>query len=183
MRALHCHLFMTLDGVVENPGAWSMAYWNDDIAALMAAATGSADAMVLGRVGYQEFAAAWGPLTEEQAPGADFFNGVRKHVASRTLSPADLTWNGSVLLEGDAVEAVAALKAEEGGEIITSGSPGFVRQLLAAGLVDELHLLVHPVLRGSGRRLGEGEELLGLELVSSEALAGGVLSSVYRLAD
>lgn len=179
MRALHCNLFMTLDGVVEAPGEWSMAYWNDEIQDVMVAAMSSSDGLVLGRVGYQEFAAAWSGRTTQDDEGADFMNDVRKHVASRTLTSVE--WHNSTLLEGDGVEAVAALKQTEGGKLMTSGSPTFVRALLAAGLVDELHLLVYPIARGHGQRLCAGPEPLSLRLVSSQTFDNGVLHLVYQL--
>jgi dihydrofolate reductase len=181
VRSLNCNLFMTIDGVVESPGDWSLSYWTDQIAGVVSGSMSAADALLLGRVGYQEFAAAWSGRTSDDDEGADFMNGIRKYVVSSTLTSVD--WNNSTLLEGEVADSVAALKATEGGDIMTSGSPMLVRSLLDLGLVDELRLLVYPIVRGHGKRLGEGEgDGVALELVSSETFDNGVVHLVYRRA-
>ena len=178
MRPLISNLFMSLDGVVDSPGEWSLDYWNDDIAGVMADATGGADALLLGRVTYTEFEPAWSGRSTADDPGAEFFNSVRKHVASSTLER--LTWNNSTLLEGEVTAAVAALKEEDGGAIITSGSGTLVRTLLQAGLVDELRLLVYPLVVGTGKRLCEGDDgTIPLRLLHSRTFDNGVTYAVY----
>jgi dihydrofolate reductase len=178
MRSLVSNLFMSVDGVVESPGTWSLAYWNDDIAGVMADATEGADALLLGRVTYSEFEPAWSSRSTADDPGAEFFNTVRKHVATTTLDR--LTWNNSVPLEGDVPTAVAALKEQDGGRIITSGSGSLVRTLLQAGLVDELRLLVYPVVVGAGKRLCECEDgQIPLALKHARSFDNGVTYAVY----
>ncbi len=178
MRSIISNLFMSIDGVVDSPGEWSLAYWNDDIAAVMADATGGADALLLGRVTYTEFEPAWSGRSTADDPGAEFFNSVRKHVASSTLET--LTWNNSTLLEGDVTTAVEGLKEQDGGTIITSGSGTLVRSLLQAGLVDELRLLVYPLVVGTGKRLCEGEgDRIPLRLTHSRTFDNGVMYVVY----
>lgn len=178
-RRIVSTLFMTLDGVVESPEDWSLSYWNDEIQEAMSGGMFESDALLLGRRTYEAFAASWGSRTLDDDPGTAHMNGVRKYVASRSLSTLD--WNNSVLLEGDTEGAVGALKAEDGSDIAVSGSPTFVRWLLERGLLDELVLLVYPVVLGRGAQLFTGvESRLTLELARSTAFSNGVVHQVYR---
>lgn len=178
MRKLICNLFMALDGVVEAPDQWSLSYWNDQIQTVVMDGMAAADALLLGRVTYEGFAEAWTGRTNEDDEGADFMNNVPKHVASRTLSSVE--WNNSGLLQGDVAQAVTALKNEDGADIATSGSGTLVRSLLQHELVDELRLLVYPVIVGRGRRLCEGDgDALSLRLTHSETFDNGVQYLVY----
>ena len=178
MRKLVSNLFITLDGVVESPETWSLTYWSDEIQDIVGAGMGAAGAMLLGRVSYEQFAAAWSGRTVADDPGADFMNGSRKYVASRTLE--SVGWTNCTLLEGDLARTVAALKEEDGGDLVTTGSPTLVRSLLSLGLVDELQLLVYPVVLGAGLRLfPEGGETVTLRLASATALSNGVGHLVY----
>jgi dihydrofolate reductase len=178
MRKIVSNLFMSLDGVVEAPDRWSLAYWTDEIGQAVGSGMAAADAMLLGRVTYQGFAEAWPGRTVDEDEGAEFMNSVRKYVVSTTLT--DVDWHNSVLLQGDPSVAVRALKAESGGEIMTSGSTTLVRWLLAEGLVDELNLLVYPVVVGSGKRLfPEDGPQFPLRLRKSAEFSNGVLHLVY----
>src|SRR5215218_6325984 len=173
MRKITAGLFISLDGVVEAPDQWHFPYFNE--------AFGAADTMLFGRKTYDSFAGAW-PEREtaggEDAEFAKALGDVRKIVVSHQR--LELTWRNSEQLQGDLVEAVAALKNEPGGPIATSGSISVVRQLLAAGLLDELRLLVHPIAVRKGMRLfDEGEHPIPLRLISSEAFSTGVLNLVY----
>jgi dihydrofolate reductase len=185
-RKLVANLFISLDGVVEEPGNWHFPYFNDEMGAAVDAVLGSADTMLLGRKTYDDHAGAW-PEREaaggEDAEFAKLLGDARKIVVSR--QQLELTWRNSEQLEGDLVEAVTALKSEPGdGNIAISGSISVVRQLLAAGLLDELRLLVHPIAVRKGMRLfDEGEPPIPLKLLSSEAFSTGVLSLVYGPAD
>jgi dihydrofolate reductase len=185
-RKLVANLFISLDGVVEEPGNWHFPYFNDEMGAAVDTVLSSADTMLLGRKTYDDHAGAW-PEREaaggEDAEFAKLLGDARKIVVSR--QQLELTWRNSEQLEGDLVEAVTALKSEPGdANIAISGSISVVRQLLAAGLLDELRLLVHPVAVRKGMRLfDEGEPPIPLKLLSSEAFSTGVLSLVYGPAD
>ena len=185
-RKLVANLFISLDGVVEEPGNWHFPYFNDEMGAAVDTVLSSADTMLLGRKTYDDHAGAW-PEREaaggEDAEFAKLLGDARKIVVSR--QQLELTWRSSEQLEGDLVEAVTALKSEPGdANIAISGSISVVRQLLAAGLLDELRLLVHPIAVRKGMRLfDEGEPPIPLKLLSSEAFSTGVLSLVYGPAD
>jgi dihydrofolate reductase len=185
MRKITAGLFISLDGVVEAPNEWHFPYFNDEMGAAVSKSLGTADTMLFGRKTYDSFAGAWPgreEAGEEDAGFAKTLGDARKIVAS--TQPLEFTWRNSELLEGDLVDAVTALKNEPGGTIGMSGSVSIVRQLLAAGLVDELHLLVHPIAIRKGMRLfDEGETAIPLRLISSEAFTTGVLNLVYAPAE
>ena len=165
MRKLNSALFITLDGVVEAPGGettlpeyargWSMPYTDDEVGGVIGAAMASSDAMLLGRKTYQEFAAFWPSVPED-----DFFGNVMnnrtKYVVSTTLNTAD--WKNSHLVKGNLAEEINKLKAQEGQDINTVGSATLVRSLLKANLVDELQLMLCPVVLGTGHRLFENAD-------------------------
>jgi dihydrofolate reductase len=185
MRKIIAELFIALDGVIENPQDWHFPYFNDEMGAAVTETLGKADTVLFGRKTYDSFAGAW-PDREtaggEDAGMAKSLGDARKIVASRR--PLTFTWRNSEQLTGGLIDAVTALKNEPGGTNIgMSGSVSIVRQLLAAGLVDELHLLVHPIVIGSGMRLFDKGEPLPLRLISSEAFKTGVLNLVYGPAD
>jgi dihydrofolate reductase len=181
MRKIVAGLFISLDGVVEAPDQWHFPYFNDEMGAAVTATFSAADTMLFGRTTYDSFAGAW-PEREEagedDAAFAKALGDVRKIVVSN--QDLEFTWRNSEQLQGDLVGSVTALKNEPGGNIALSGSVSVVRQLLAAGLLDELHLLVHPIAVRKGMRLfDEGEASVPLELVSSETFETGVLNLVY----
>jgi dihydrofolate reductase len=185
MRKITAGLFISLDGVVENPQDWHFPYFNDEMGAAVSATLGAADTILLGRTTYDSFAGAW-PEREtaggEDAGFAKTLGDARKIVVSN--QQLTFTWRNSEQLKGDLVEAVTALKNEPGGSNIgMSGSVSVVRQLLAAGLLDELHLLVHPIAVRNGMRLFDEGEALPLTLLSSETFKTGVLNLVYGPAE
>jgi dihydrofolate reductase len=185
MRKITAGLFISLDGVVEAPDQWHFPYFNEEMGAAVDATLGAADTVLFGRKTYDSFAGAW-PEREaaggEDAGFAKTLGDARKIVVSN--QKLDLTWRNSEQLEGDLVEAVTALKNEPGGNIALSGSVSVVRQLLAAGLLDELHLLVHPIAVRKGMRLfDEAETPFPLTLISSETFKTGVLNLVYGPAE
>jgi dihydrofolate reductase len=185
MRKITAGLFISLDGVVEAPDQWHFPYFNEEMAAAVDATLGTSDTVLFGRKTYDSFAGAW-PEREaaggEDAGMAKALGDARKIVVSSTR--LEFTWRNSEQLEGDLAEAVTALKNEPGGNIALSGSVSVVRQLLAAGLLDELHLLVHPIAVRKGMRLfDEGESPIPLELISAETFETGVLNLVYRPAE
>ena len=182
MRKIVAGLFISLDGVVEEPGDWHFPYFNDEMGAAVTATIGAADIVLFGRRTYDSFAGAWPEREaagEEDAAMAKSLGDVRKIVVSN--QPLEFTWRNSEQLEGDLVQTVTALKNEPGeGTIGLSGSVSVVRQLLAAGLLDELHLLVHPIAVRKGMRLfDEGERPIPLTLLSSETFKTGGLNLVY----
>jgi dihydrofolate reductase len=182
MRKIIAGLFISLDGVVEAPDQWHFPYFNDEMGAAVAASLGSANAMLFGRKTYDSFAGAWPEREaagEEDADFAKTLGDMRKIVVSN--QQLEFTWRNSELLEGDLVGAVTELKHEPGdGTISMSGSVSVIRQLLGAGLLDELHLLVHPIAIRKGMRLfDEGEAPIPLELLSSDTFETGVLNLVY----
>ena len=179
MRKIVAGLAMSLDGVVEAPSNWIR--FNHELAAIITAGVAQADAVLLGRRTYLEFAALW-PKQGSDVPMADFLNNSPKYVLSRNLDT--LEWANSTLLTGDLVEEVSRLKRQPGKSIQVPGSPRLVRSLLREGLLDELALAVHPLVVGSGLRLFDDiTERIGLELVDSATLSTGVLSVTYRPAN
>jgi dihydrofolate reductase len=185
MRKITAGLFISLDGVVEAPDQWHFPYFNDEMGAAVTATLGAADTILLGRTTYDSFAGAW-PEREavggEDAPFARTLGDARKIVVSNQR--LDFTWRNSEQLRGELIEAVTALKNEAGDGIGMSGSVSIVRQLLVAGLLDELHLLVHPIAVRKGIRLfDEGEPPIPLTLISSQAFTTGVLNLVYAPAE
>jgi dihydrofolate reductase len=182
MRKIISNLFISLDGVIDGMEDWHFPYFNDEMGAAVDAVLGTADTLLLGRKTYDDHAGAWPKLEAAGGEDADFakvLGDARKIVVSRQRP--ELTWRNSEQLQGDLVEGVTALKNQPGdGHIAMSGSISVVRQLLAAGLLDELHLLVHPIAVRKGRRLfDEGESPIPLRLISSEAFSTGVLNLVY----
>jgi len=166
--------FMTLDGVVENP-MWSFPYWNDETAAFKAEETNMGQHMLLGRVTYEQFAQAW-PKSKDE--GAAYFNPARKYVVSSTLTK-DI-WRNATFIRGDLRKEIERLKSESGPDLVVHGSITLARWLLAERLVDDLRLLVYPVVGEKGRRFFEGEvPSAKLELRSSSATSKNVLRLVY----
>jgi dihydrofolate reductase len=186
MRNVVVTEFITLDGVFEDPGGseqtehggWSFKFWSDESGKYKSDELVASDAMLLGRVTYEGFATAWPEMTDESG-FADRMNGLPKYVASRTLDKLD--WHNSHLIEGDVVEAVSALKQQDGQNILVHGSGELANTLLRAGLVDELRFLVSPIVLGSGRRFFEdGSPPKVMELAEAAPLDTGVLALTYR---
>jgi dihydrofolate reductase len=178
IRKVVAGLFMSLDGVVEAPGEWAFAYGDDEMWAGIAAGIAQADAVLLGRRTYLEFAALW-PTQGRDVPMAAFLNDSPKYVASTTLTTLD--WAGSRLLTGDLADEVAKLRRLPGRNIQVPGSPRLVRSLLRAGLLDELSLNICPVVLGSGMRLFDDMPgRIRLDLVRSSTFKTGVLGVTYR---
>ena len=179
MRKLTAFQLMSLDGVVGSPNEWAFSYSDEEMERENAAGMAASDALLLGRATYEEFASFW-PDQPGGTQMVDYINGVRKHVVSTTLEEP-LGWNNSTLIRGDVAEEINALKEQPGENITITGSITLVRWLIRAGLLDELRLMVHPVVLGGGRRLFEdGGEPEVLELASSKTYATGVVSLAYR---
>src|SRR5712692_7528840 len=177
--------FVSLDGVMEAPGGgedFRHAGWSfeinrgDEGDKFKLDETLSSEALLLGRVTYEGFAAAWPSMEGEFA---DKFNTMPKYVVSSTLEHPE--WNNSTVLKGDVAEEVAKLRQKLDGDIVVHGSARLVQTLLEHGLVDELRLMVYPVLLGSGKRLfGETSDKKPLRLVDSKVVGGGVAILIYE---
>src|SRR3989475_5137229 len=178
-RTLAATLFVSLDGVVESPEKWSFPFWSDETQKFKVDELRATDALLLGRVTYEGFAAAW-PGGKEDA-FADRFNSMPKFVASRTLKK--LAWNNSHLIRGDLAAEVSKLKQQPGQDIVIHGSPGLIRSLLPHDLIDEFRLLVYPLVLGRGKRLFDEGSQASLNLVESTTFSKGVVKLVYRPAD
>jgi dihydrofolate reductase len=180
MRRVVASEFVSLDGVMETPDKWHFPYFDDEMGETIGSAMAEADAMLMGRVLYEEWAAFWPNQDPDENPVASRMNGVRKYVVSTTLE-GPLGWNNSTLIRENVAEEIAGLKRQTGGDISISGSGSLVRSLLRDGLIDELRLMVHPVVVGSGKRLfEEGSERIALELVDSRTFSTGVVYLTYR---
>ena len=173
---------VSLDGVMESPERWAFSYSNDEMEEANASEMAASDAMLMGRVTYEQMAAYW-PNQPGGTPMVDYINSVPKIVVSATLEEP-LEWNNSTVIGGNAAEEIAKLKRRPGKDITILGSGALVRSLLRDGLLDELRLMVHPVILGGGKRLFEDEEdRKALKLVDSRTFATGVVYLTYRPAD
>jgi dihydrofolate reductase len=177
MSRLVATLFVSLDGVVESPEKWSFPYWNDEIGKFKHDETFSSDALLLGRVTYELFAASW-PSRKDPEGFADRFNSMPKHVATRTLKK--LEWTNSHLLKGDIATEVSKLKQQTRNNIVIHGSPGLIRSLMPHDLIDEYRLLVYPIILGHGKRLFDQTSQTNLKLVESKTYDTGVVKLVYH---
>ena len=175
MRKVTSGLFVSLDGVVESPHLWQFDVFNEEMEDAMTRFLEPIDTALLGRVTYEEWAPYW-PTSDDGY--ADFINNVPKYVASTTLRQVD--WQNSMLIEGDVAAAVRDLKARPGGVIAVQGSPTLVRYLLANDLLDELTLMIHPVIAGGGKRLFPGDsELKQMRLLDHRVTRTGVALLTY----
>lgn len=192
MRKVIAATFVSLDGVMQAPGGpeedptggfkhggWTVNYWDDAMGRAMDKIFGSPFDLLLGRKTYEIFAAHW-PYIEGSDPIADTFNVVRKYVATSSTEP--LTWKNSVALRDPATD-VARLKKQDGPNLLLQGSSELIQTLLARDLIDEFHLLVFPLVLGSGKKLfGDGAKPIGLKLVDTKLSTTGVTMSTYERA-
>jgi dihydrofolate reductase len=192
MRKLAVSTFLTLDGVMQSPGApeedpsggfthggWSVKYWDDLMGQVMGRAMSEPFDLLLGRRTYEIFAAYWPHATD--VPGAAELNKARKHVASRTLKRVE--WNNSTLIRGDVPTYVADLKKQDGPEIQVHGSGGLIQTLLKHDLIDEFRLWIFPLVLGDGKRLfADGATPAGLKLVDTKTSSTGVMMGTYARA-
>jgi dihydrofolate reductase len=180
VRKLVVSEFVSLDGVVQDPG-WTFQFESADRDQFKFDELAAADALLLGRVTYEGFAAAWPGMEEQTGEYGAWMNGYPKHVASTTLEEP-LEWNNSTLIEGDLAEEVSRLKQQEGKEILIFGSGQLARTLMEHDLIDEYRLMVFPVVVGKGKRLFEDtQETKALKLVDTRQVGpDGVLILTYR---
>jgi dihydrofolate reductase len=179
MRKIVAGLHMSLDGVIESPERWSFDYYCDEVGQSIKARRDATGTLLLGRQTYQEFAAIWPGQSGEVA---DFMNHTPKLVASRSLTTVD--WTGATLLVGDVADALTELKQRPdlpAGNITITGSATLVRSLVSAGVLDELHLMVCPIVVGSGKRLFDDDgKRTPLRLAASETFPTGVAHLTYQ---
>jgi dihydrofolate reductase len=178
--------FVSLDGVMEDPGgsehskhgAWTFKFSRGKEGdKFKVDEVNNAEAQLLGRVTYEGFAQAWPSRSGD--PFSDKFNSMPKYVISQTLKKAD--WNNSTILKGDVVDEVSKLKEKVRGDILVSGSAKLVQTLIANDLVDQLNLMVFPVVLGSGKRLfSDTSDMKTLKLAESKTVGDGVLLLSYR---
>jgi dihydrofolate reductase len=176
MRKIIVTEFLSLDGIMENP-MWTFPYWNDEIAQFKGEETTANDVLLLGRVTYEGFAAAWPQRTDVESGGV-YFNGVRKYVASNTLEKAE--WNNSQLLKGNIIEEITKLKQQGGENLVVHGSGKLVLSLMQHDLVDMYRLLVYPVVLGKGQRLFPDGATTTLKLVETRSFSSGVVALIYE---
>jgi dihydrofolate reductase len=180
MRKVVASELVSLDGVMEKPEEWAFSYSNNEMEQANASGMAASDAMLLGRVTYEVLAAYWPYQNSAEQPFTDYLNNTPKFVVSTTLQEP-LEWQNSTLIKGDVAEEIAKLKQQPGKDITIVGSGTLLRSLLAEDLLDELRLMVHPVILGSGKRLfEEGGDQKTLELVDSKTFGTGVLYLTYR---
>jgi dihydrofolate reductase len=185
--------FMSLDGVVQAPGGpdedtdggfahggWSHPYFDPEVmGALISDGMNDAEGLLFGRRTWQGMAAAWPERAGD--PYADSMNAIKKYVASRTLTQADMTWNSTLLSPADAVADVAALRARDGGDLVIWGSVSLVQALVAAGQVDQLTLMIEPILLGGGKRIFPDDGTARpMQLVKAVTTGTGVQVCTYQ---
>jgi len=186
MRKIIVTEFLTLDGVMEDPGGgdkseyggWSAQFWSKEAERFKHDELFASDALLLGRVTYQGFAAAWPRMTDDTG-FAGRMNSVLKYVVSTTLE--EVEWNNSRLIKENLVEEITKLKQESGQDITVHGSGKLVNSLMQHDLIDEYRLMIHPVVMGGGKRLfKEDLDMKNLSLVETQAFKSGIVVLVYK---
>ena len=178
MRKLVAGLFVSLDGVTDQPEKWQMPYYNDELGEVVASIVSDADAVLFGARSYKRFKAVFEGKTNADLPFADLWNTLPKFVVSNTLKAVD--WHNSQLIAGNVAEEIMKLKQQPGKNIAVGASATLVGWLLDNDLLDELHLTIHPVVVGMGKRLFEpGQRSTGMQLMRSKALTTGVVYVAY----
>lgn len=190
MRKLIVSEFVTLDGVIQAPGgededtdggfthgAWTIPYWDNALGDHFTSVIGDADTLLLGRKTWQLHGGAFEPMADDD-PNEPGFNKMTKYVVSTTLTSGD-AWRNSTVIGGDVAEAVRALKAQPGKNILIDGSSVLVQYLAEHDLIDEYYLLVYPVVLGSGKKVFPDGKRLNLKLVEAKPVASGVIVTHY----
>jgi dihydrofolate reductase len=188
MRKIVVTEFISLDGVFEAPGpdgsgfkyeGWTSPYGNDEFQEFKSKELEQTDILLLGRITYDAFAIAWPKMEESAGDFGKKFNSMPKYVLSNTLE--NPTWKNSHVIKGEnAIEEIKKLKAEDGGDITVHGSGTVARFLLENKLVDQINLLVYPVVLGEGKRLFDGAVKTDLKLVESQQFKTGVFKLIYK---
>lgn len=179
MRKIVVGEFVSLDGVMEMPETWQFPFQTDEMGAITERQIRDADAFLLGRVTYAGFAQFWPTQTNNEFGVADKLNSAPKYVVSTTLQTAD--WNNSTLIKSNVIEEIRKLKQQSGGEIGIIGSAKLVHSLLDADLIDEVQVLVHPLVLGKGIRLFVNGYHSSMKLADSKILSNGVVYLSYQI--
>ena len=175
-RKVVASVYVTLDGYIDEPGEWSFPFWSEQAAQFKARELFASDALLLGRLTYEGFAAAW--PTMEAGEFGEKMNSVPKYVASRTLDSA--TWNAAII-KGDVAEKVRALKQDDGGDLLIAGSGQLIDFLTGHDLIDEYRLMIHPIVLGTGtKRLFTAVPRRTFTLVDSVNFPTGVVVQTYH---
>lgn len=179
-RKLVANLFQSIDGVAEDPFKFQYDSFDEDLGRFMGEGIAKIDASILGRVTYDEWANYWPNVTEGEDTGfADFINNTPKYVASKSMRPEQIEWSNASLIEGDLIDFVRNLKEQPGGDIAVQGSLSINRQLIEAGLMDELTLIIHPAVASSGRRLFDDSKPVRLQLKEAKTTQKGNIVATY----
>ncbi|TYB47343.1 dihydrofolate reductase [Nonomuraea sp. PA05] len=176
MARIVSSFFISVDGVVESPDQWHFPYWNDEMGAMVQSGMDGAAGFLMGRKLYEEWSSYW-TTTDADPEISARFNAAPKYVVTGSLKQAD--WANTTIVTGDPAARLREIKEQVEGDIQVSGSATTVRWLLAEGLLDELHLLVHPIVVGHGRRLFEDTPTRPLKLTGNETYQTGVLHLTY----
>jgi dihydrofolate reductase len=178
MRKVTAGLFSSIDGVVEAPNEWQPAF-DEEMGAVLSRMLDEQDAILLGRVTFTEWAGYWPASTDE--PFASYINSTQKYVASSTLESVG-QWPNSTLIKGSVADFLAELRRQDGGTIGTAGSPSLVRSLIEQGLLDELTLMISPVVAGGGRKrlFADDAALTRFELAHAQPTSSGAIIATYR---
>jgi dihydrofolate reductase len=185
MRKVIVSEFVSLDGVMEDPGGaekfeqggWTRPYWNDEIGKFKFDELFASDVLLLGRITYQAFAAAW-PTMEDTGEFGERMNSLPKFGASTTLTGVE--WNNSNLIKGDVAAEISKLKQQTGKDILISGSRTLVQTLIQQDLIDQFNLLVYPVVLGSGKRLFQEGRKMPLKITGTKTFSSGVVALTYE---
>jgi dihydrofolate reductase len=180
MRKIVVSEFVSADGVMEAPDTWQFPFQTEEMGEITERQTRDIDAFLLGRVTYEVFAGFWSTQTHNEFGVADKYNSAPKYVVSTTLQKAD--WNNSTQIKSNVIEEIRKLKQQPGGRIGIIGSATLVHALLDAGLVDEIQVLVHPIVLGKGVRLFvDGSQPASMKLADSKILPNGVVYLAYEV--
>jgi dihydrofolate reductase len=178
MRKMIVYEYMTLDGIIEAPEEWQFPYLSDDVAEIIQTQILDADSILLGRVTYEIFAASWPTRTNNEFGVADKLNSMPKFVVSSTLDKVE--WNNSKLITANVLEEITKLKQQPDGITAIIGSASLIQSLIQYELIDEYHLMIHPVILGCGKRLFPEGINLALRLVDTNAFSSGVVLLRYQ---
>jgi dihydrofolate reductase len=181
MRRIIATEYVTLDGVMDEPGVWSGPFFNDQAIKFKFDELFGSDALLLGRVTYEGFAKAW-PTMEGTGDFGERMNGMPKYVVSTTLQNPE--WTNSHVISANVVEEISRLKEEPGRDLLLAGSGKLLHTLMEHDLVDEYRLLLHPIVMGSGKKLFENEtHMKTLRLVETKPLTSGIVILTYHPAE
>jgi len=170
--------YLSVDGVMDEPGKWSFPFWNEEASKFKEEELHATDALLLGRLTYEGFAAAW-PTMKDTGEFGERMNSMKKYVVSTTLK--DPTWTNTTVITGDPVEEIRKLRAQPGKDLLLSGSGTLVRSLIPHDLIDEFRLMVHPIVLGRGKRLFLGDEPERvLQLTGVKQFATGITVLSYE---